>query len=152
VNTRLDPASRSAPAPTDLARAGPVFRRRTGKIVAWALFALVGIASVLPGRIVFRTGLPAELEHVLAYAVAGVVFAMVYGRKGAPASLALLNIGAVVFELAQNFAPHRTPRVTDAACSIAGGMIGIMAGLALRWLWSGRWGGWRSRPHGFESK
>jgi VanZ family protein len=93
-----------------------------------------------------RTGLPPELEHVLAYAAAGGVFAVVYGRKGAPASLALLGLGAVGFELAQNFVPDRMPRVVDAACSVTGSLIGITGGLMLRWLWSKRHGIWRGRP------
>jgi hypothetical protein len=146
VNIRFDPARRSEPEPANVVTGGSLFCGRRGRAVAWAVFALVGIASILPGRILFRTGAPPELEHVFAYAVAGGIFAVVYGRKGAPASLALLTFGAIVFELAQNFAPGRTPRVIDAVCSMAGSLIGIMGGLALRWLWSKRGGIWRGWP------
>lgn len=116
-------------------------RRKRWWVVAWGAFSLVGIASILPGSIEFRTAAPPELEHVLAYAVTGGIFAVVYGRKGAPLSAILLIIGAVVFELAQNWIPGRTPRVVDAACSIAGSIIGLAAGLVLRWAWSKRYRG-----------
>ena len=113
-------------------------RWRRWRTAAWGAFSLVGIASILPGSIEFRTRAPPELEHVFAYAVTGGIFAVVYGRKGVPLSVAVLVIGAVVFELAQYYIPGRTPRVVDAACSVAGGMIGLAAGLVLRRAWSNR--------------
>lgn len=134
----LDPASRVEPEPSGTAVDRPVHRRYWWPAAPWSVFSLVGIASIVPGDIEFRTGAPPELEHVLAYAVAGGIFAIVYGRKGAPLSAAVIIIGAVIFELAQNFIPNRTPRVIDAACSIAGSLIGLTAGLVLRRSWSKR--------------
>lgn len=129
---RLDPEQRSA-------GIDRLVRWKHWRAVAWCAFSLVGIASILPGSIEFRTRAPPELEHVFAYAVTGGIFAVVYGRKGAPLSAALLIIGAVGFELAQFWIPGRTPRVVDAACSIAGSMIGLAAGLVLRRAWSKRY-------------
>lgn len=157
MNDMFDPASRFEPELRVKAVDRPASRRRWGRAFAWGVFSIVGIASVVPGRIEFRTGAPPEMEHVLAYAVAGGVFAVVYGRKGVPLAAAVLIIGAVVFELAQNFVPERTPRVIDAACSITGSMIGLMVGLVLRRLWPALYSAkrsweWPGRLSGFEFK
>ena len=43
----------------------------------------------------------------------------------------LIAVLAVAAELAQGFAPERSPRVDDVFLNLAGGMVGLMAGVLL---------------------
>jgi len=80
-----------------------------------------------------RTGAPSELEHFAAYAGAAFIAALGYQRRHLQIA-ALLVAYAGLLELAQLWVPGRHSQAVDFAFSVAG----VMAGLAIVWLWSRR--------------
>jgi hypothetical protein len=96
-------------------------------IAAWTLLALIASATVSPIRDRPTLHTSASLEHLVAFAIVGVLFCLAYPRHVALVCLIVLG-GAVLLELAQLLTVDRHGRVQDAVEKMAGGTLGVMVG------------------------
>ncbi|MBY6244002.1 VanZ family protein [Methylosinus sp. Sm6] len=136
-------ASRLSPAPSLIpgreARARQ--RQRHGRLPArLARLAAVGVAvefagitivSLVPGADRPHALPSGQLEHALAYGIAGATIAIAF-RTARTRLLAAIPfaLGAGAFELLQTFVPDRGPRLIDALASSSGLGAGLAAGAA----------------------
>jgi VanZ family protein len=101
----------------------------------WVCVIVLAILSLTPGDEMVRTGAPGLLEHFVAYAGTAFIATLGYQRRVGRLQIAALLISyAGLLELAQLWVPGRHSDAVDFAFSAAG----IMAGLAIVWLWSRR--------------
>jgi VanZ family protein len=124
---------------------------RTGASRAWSALVLLGrpwatwvqagliltlsVLSLLPGTERPHTGMPAQIEHVVAYCGTGLIVGALaldwVRRLGWAAALIAL---AGVLEFLQKFVPGRTSQLIDWIASSSGAIIGVGVALALaRW-------------------
>lgn len=99
------------------------------RLVAWVAVLAVAIASLVPGALRPHSGLPGPLEHALAYASTGIVFATAYrGIRQRWVAFLGLTAASGLFELLQNVIPGRSPALLDVAASSSGAAIGLIVG------------------------
>lgn len=105
---------------------------RLAAVGVWLEFAAILVLSLVPGSGRPHSGLGSgQLEHALAYGIAGATIALAY-RSTRSRLLALLPfaLGSAVFELLQNFVPDRGPKTIDALASASGLVLGVAIGVA----------------------
>jgi VanZ family protein len=89
---------------------------------------LLAVLSLLPARVMVRTGLPGGLEHLAAYAGAAAIAMVGYGRgRSAAWVIAGFWVYAGVLEYLQNFSPGRDVGMADVAVSALGAVCGVIA-------------------------
>jgi VanZ family protein len=101
-----------------------------------AVLAMIAIAvlALVPGQWQWRTGLPPQLEHFVAYFGLGLVL----GVAWPPTRRVILSIGllliafAGVLEILQHWAPGRDARLIDALISVGGAITGLAIAAWLR--------------------
>lgn len=93
------------------------------RLVAWLLAAAVAFATLGPPRYRPHFAITHDGEHVLAFVLIGLAFALAYPRQRAMAA-AISVAGVGLLELLQLFAPGRHARledfVVDALAALAG--------------------------------
>jgi VanZ family protein len=102
---------------------------------AWACLVFIALATLSPAHL--RPG-PTEdepalivfVEHVGAFSVLGLLFAIGYPRRPVFVCIAVLG-SALVLELAQILIPDRDARIFDALEKMAGGVCGVIVGFRL---------------------
>jgi hypothetical protein len=104
----------------------------------WIAVVLVGVLSLVPSQ--FRPHLlpSGQVEHMLAYAIAGALLAG--NHRNARRTIAIcvaFPLAAASFELLQNWVPGRDPKVSDVIASSTGAWIGIAFAVWLRNLTAG---------------
>jgi VanZ family protein len=100
------------------------------RAAAWLAVSLIIVVSLLPGSARPHSGLPALLEHFIAYAVAGWLMSINVRAAGTRwRGGILLVLVAIGCELLQQWIPDRNPQLIDVAASTAGTVFGIVAGL-----------------------
>jgi VanZ family protein len=94
-------------------------------------FAGIMVLSLVPGADRPHALPSGQLEHALAYGIAGATIAVAF-RTARMRLLAALPfaLGAGGFELLQSFVPDRGPRLIDSLASLAGLSVGLAAGAA----------------------
>jgi hypothetical protein len=105
---------------------------RLAVVGVWLEFAAILVLSLVPGDERPHSGLGSgQLEHALAYGIAGATIALAY-RATRSRLLALLPfaLGSAAFELLQNFVPDRGPKAIDALASASGLVLGVAIGAA----------------------
>jgi VanZ family protein len=107
---------------------------------AWVCVPVLAVLSLTPGDEMVRTGAPELVEHFVAYAGAGGLAAIGYGRRARYLQIGGLLIAyAGVLEIGQNWVPGRHSRMVDFVFSAAGVIAGvIMARFWSRWAEPGR--------------
>jgi len=106
--------------------------QRTLRLAAIACCVAIAVLSLLPGDARPHTGFPGKLEHFVAYAGTGLVFALgCFEPRRRLAFWLGLGIASGLFEVLQNFVPGRSPSVFDALASILGLSCGLLAGVAV---------------------
>jgi VanZ family protein len=101
----------------------------------WVCVIVLAILSLTPGDEMTRTGAPSVLEHFGAYAGAAFIATLGYQRRVGHFQIAALLISyAGLLELAQLWVPGRHSKAVDFAFSASG----VIAGMAIEWLWSRR--------------
>jgi VanZ family protein len=95
-------------------------------ILAWFCAGFLVYLAIIPNELEIRTGVPGELEHLVAYGIAAVMFTLCYPRRGLLISAALI-IHACLLETAQIWLPGRTASLFDAGASGTGVVIGGLA-------------------------
>jgi VanZ family protein len=93
--------------------------------------ALVAVLSLVPSAALPPTSIGDKVEHIIAYAVLGLLGAASFGRSAARVILGLGAFGLAI-ELLQAFSPGRSPDPLDAAADIIGASLGCGAVIALR--------------------
>ena len=102
--------------------------------VAVLTMTAIAVLSVVPGQWQWRTGLPAQLEHFVAYFGVGLVLGVVWPpTRRVILSLGLLLIAfAGVLEILQLWAAGRDARLIDALISVGGAISGLVIAAWLR--------------------
>jgi apolipoprotein N-acyltransferase len=103
-------------------------------IAAWSSMAFIAYATLSPiqARPIVAS---ADLEHVAAFAVAGVLFGLAYPRRIILVCPIVLG-SAVLLEYLQTLTPDRHGTAVDAVEKIAGGVLGICVATAAHHFWS----------------
>jgi len=111
--------------------------------VTLSLFRVPGLActltlivlSLLPGSERPRTGLPGQIEHIIAYCATAICLGLGYSTARARVGvILLLALLAAALELAQHWIPGRHSQLIDFVASSVGAGLGIVA-LAIRDRW-----------------
>jgi VanZ family protein len=99
--------------------------RTSFRILTWCCVILLAVFSLSPGQDMMRTGIPGQLEHLVAYAGSASVAIAGYGRRrGTARIVGLFWIYAGVLEYLQHFSPGRHPSIADFAASAVGAFFG----------------------------
>jgi hypothetical protein len=98
------------------------------RVAGWACVVALIVLSLVPGSERPHTGLPGQIEHVIAYcgtaALLGLGYPTTKARFGMVAMVVLL---AAVLEMAQLWQPDRHSQFIDFAASSAGACLGMLA-------------------------
>ena len=109
------------------------------RILTWFCVILLAVLSLLPAQDMVRTGIPGQLEHLVAYAGSASIAIAGYGRRrGTALIIGLFWIYAGILEYLQHFSAGRHPSIVDFAASALGAFFGGVVGAFLvRRLWKG---------------
>lgn len=92
---------------------------------SWCIIVILAVLSIVPASERPVTGLPHALEHLLAFGLAGLTFALAYSGR-----LRAFLAGAVAFalalELSQIPLPTRHARLEDFVVDAAAACLGIL--------------------------
>jgi VanZ family protein len=107
---------------------------KTVKIAGALAVVAFAVLSLVPRELRPHTGAPEFLEHVAAYALAGALLTLGYGKRRQPLTIVLsLSLYAAILEIAQIWAPGRNPKFIDFVASSAGALMGsVLAWIGLR--------------------
>ena len=105
--------------------------RRLLRIAFYAAAALVGVLSLVPSTTLPSTSIGDKMEHVIAYAVLGLLGAASSERRIMRVILGLAAFGLAI-EMLQTFSPGRSPDLLDVAADIAGAGVGCGLAILLR--------------------
>jgi VanZ family protein len=104
---------------------------KTVKIAGALAVVAFAFLSLVPWQLRPHTGAPESFEHLAAYALAGALLTVGYGKRIQPSIIVLsLFLYAAILEIAQIWVPGRDPKFIDFAASSAGALIGS----ALVWI------------------
>jgi VanZ family protein len=111
-------------------------------LCAWGMLAFTTYSTLAP--IQNRPSLPASTgaEHIVAFFILGIAFYVAYPQRLRFACSIVLG-SAVLLEVFQLLTPDRHGRFQDAVEKMAGGLVGLLIGLALLKAAS-RWSQFRS--------
>jgi VanZ family protein len=101
------------------------------RIAFYGTSALVAALSLAPSATLPPTSVGDKVEHVIAYAVLGLLGAARSGREMALLILGLAAFGSAI-EILQTFSPGRSPDLLDVVADIVGAGLGCGAAIALR--------------------
>ena len=108
------------------------------RVATWSCVVLLAVLSLLPAQEMVRTGMPGQVEHLIAYAGSAIVATAGYQQsQGAFRIIGLLCIYAAILEALQHLSPGRHPSIGDFAASALGAAAGglgilLVARLSLR--------------------
>jgi VanZ family protein len=105
--------------------------RRLSRIAFYAAAVLVAALSLAPSATLPPTSIGDKVEHVIAYAVLGLLGAASSERRSMRVILGLAVFGAAI-ELLQTFSPGRAPDPLDVVADIAGACLGCGLAIVLR--------------------
>ncbi|WPL15769.1 putative integral membrane protein [Thiorhodovibrio winogradskyi] len=103
---------------------GQPIRLKFWRGIAWLLVILVVVLSVLPTSVPPGFDGGDKLQHLLAYAVLGFFFAVLYPRHQRLALLGLILLGALL-EWVQGLLPVRVASLPDWLADALGVLLGI---------------------------
>src|SRR5689334_3055699 len=86
--------------------------RQLYKVTAWFLLLAIATLSLVPPSYRPQTIIPHDPEHLVAFLLLGLAFALGYPRRTLLATLLLVGFVGVV-EIAQLFVPGRHARLSD---------------------------------------
>jgi VanZ family protein len=95
------------------------------RFLAWLVFAALTFLTLSPPSLRPSTEVPHDFEHLVAFAIAGALFAVAYPRHRAPITILALAVVAFL-ELAQIAVPGRHARMIDFLTNFAGIAAGIV--------------------------
>ncbi len=98
------------------------------RIAAAVACVLLTVLSLLPGSERPHTGASGNVEHVIAYALCGLVTRLGFADRKSRHQLLLFSVAAGFFELCQIWTPGRSAGVDNWLASAAGALLGIGVG------------------------
>jgi hypothetical protein len=118
------------------------------RTAGWACVVAIVVLSVVPGNERPHTGMPGQIEHVIAYCGTAILLGLGYptakARFGLVAMLALL---AAALEVIQLWIPGRYSQFIGFAAGSAGACLGMLAVAVLdRFSSPSAWNQWLSVP------
>jgi VanZ family protein len=105
--------------------------RRLLRIAFYATAALVAVLSLVPSGALPPTSIGDKVEHVIAYAVLGLLGAA-SSERGVMRVILGLAVFGVAIEMLQTFSPGRAPDPLDVVADIAGAGLGCGLAILLR--------------------
>jgi VanZ family protein len=111
--------------------------RRLSRIALYASSAMVGVLSLAPSTTFPPVSINDKIEHVVAYALLGILGAVSF-ECGALRTIIGLAAFGISLELLQAFSPGRSPELADALADVVGACLGYGALIALRRACSGK--------------
>jgi VanZ family protein len=97
------------------------------RFLTWACVVLLAVLSLMPLEEIeaVRTGLPGQIEHIIAYAGSTAIAMAGYGlSRGAARIIGCFWLYAATLEYLQNFSLGRNPTLVDFAASAFGALCG----------------------------
>ena len=111
--------------------------RRLFRLAFYASSALVGVLSLAPSTTLPPVSINDKIEHVVAYALLGILGAVSF-ECGALRTILGLAAYGLLLELLQAFSPGRSPELADALADIVGACVGYGTLITLRRARAGR--------------
>jgi VanZ family protein len=96
------------------------------RFIAWACVIGLAVASWTPGQDIVRTGFNTQLEHMVAYLIAGIAVLVAYPRTPALSIAVFLSVYAGALELGQMYIPGRHAALLDWLASSSGALCACM--------------------------
>ena len=100
-------------------------------VLAWLVLVGLVVVTLVPLGLRPHSGLSAQAERFIAFAIAGVCLALAYPRRPLLIVIAIVAT-AVGLEAAQYLAINRHPGLSDLIAKLMGGGAGLALGWALR--------------------
>ena len=95
------------------------------RVSTWCCVVLLAVLSLLPAQDMVRSGMPGQVEHLIAYSGSAIVATAGYQQsQGAFRIIGLLCIYAAILEVLQHLSPGRHPSIGDFAASALGALAG----------------------------
>jgi VanZ family protein len=105
-----------------------VWSTRVFRLLTWCCVISLAVLTLLPKEEMARTGLPARLEHVIAYAGSAAVATAAYRcRWTAVRVVGSFWVYAGILEYLQQLSPGRHAAVEDVAAGALGALLGGLA-------------------------
>jgi hypothetical protein len=102
------------------------------RAAGWACVVAVVVVSLVPGDARPATGLPGQIDHMIAYcgtaSLLGLGYPAANSRFG---TIVMLTSLAPTPEVAQRWIPGRHPQFIDFAASVAGTCLSMLAAMVL---------------------
>ena len=96
------------------------------RIIAWLAAAAIMLMTLVPPRFRLVTGVPHNIEHLIAFVLVGAAFGWAYPRRRF--HIAVFGVAALgVIELLQTVVPGRHGRLIDLVVNALGFCAGIAA-------------------------
>lgn len=103
-------------------------------VLAWLLLAAVAFVTLAPIGLRPTTGYSPTIERIVAFGAVGFLFALAYPRQ--LWLIVVLVLGAAIaLEALQLVSVSRHGRVFDLVVKLAGGSLGIAAGVVVERVW-----------------
>ncbi|WP_335338176.1 VanZ family protein [Devosia sp. A16] len=103
-------------------------------VLAWLLLGAIAFVTLAPIGFRPNTGYSPNIERFVAFAAVGFCFALAYPRHLWLITALVLG-AAVAFEALQLVSASRHGRLFDLAVKLAGGGLGIAAGVVVERIW-----------------
>ena len=100
------------------------------RFVAWAALALIIFSTLAPIELRPHSGLPVQVERLLAFVVVGFLMALAYPRHIILCAVLVLG-AAMMLEVLQLVTPSRHGQGIDLVAKLVGGSAGIVAARAM---------------------
>ena len=102
------------------------------RAVGWACVVAIVVVSLVPGDARPDTGLPGQIDHIIAYCGAAGLLGLGYpATKSRFGTIVMLISLAATLEVAQRWIPGRHPQFIDFAASVAGTSLGMLAAMVV---------------------
>lgn len=102
-------------------------------VAAWASLFFVVFCTLSPLQLRPALPAPVSFEHIVAFALVGLLFGLAYPRHLVFVCILVLG-SAMLLEISQLITPDRHARLHDAVEKVAGGTIGITAAWVILYL------------------
>ena len=102
------------------------------RAVGWACVVAIVVVSLVPGDARPDTGLPGQIDHIIAYCGTAGLLGLGYpAAKSRFGMIVMLISLAATLEVAQRWIPGRHSQFIDFAASVAGTCLGMLAAMVV---------------------
>jgi VanZ family protein len=102
------------------------------RAVGWACVVAIVVVSLVPGDARPDTGLPGQIDHIIAYCGTAGLLGLGYPAAKLRFGMIVMLVSlAATLEVAQRWIPGRHPQFIDFAASVAGTCLGMLAAMVV---------------------